>query len=102
MRRRRGGWLVIGLVLASLAFLVDGKPLTPSRLKKACRDQARALLPELEKAKDAVKKAEAAARKKEAAEKARAEAAEKKRLAREKTTGATKRWRAVRGSRASA
>lgn len=67
--------------LSALAFPVDGKPLTPSKLEKACRDQDKALTPELKKAKDAAKKAEAAAKKKEAAAKAKAAAEEKKRLA---------------------
>lgn len=81
--------------LSALAFPVDGKPLTPAKLEKACRDQARALAPELAKAKDAAKKAEAAAKKKEAAEKAKAAAAEKKRLAEEKKKAAAEKAKAA-------
>lgn len=50
--------------LSSVAFTVDGKATPPGKLEKACKDQQKSLAPELKKAKDAAKKAEAQAKKK--------------------------------------
>jgi len=55
--------------LQAVGFPVDGKPLTPEKLDKACKDQGKQLEPELKKAKDALKKAEAAEKKKAAKKK---------------------------------
>jgi hypothetical protein len=80
--------------LQAVGFPVDGKPLTPEKLEKACKDQGKQLEPDVKKANDALKKAEAAEKKKAEAERKKAEADKKKAEAEEKKKAEAERKKA--------